>query len=49
MVVIGGLGSVQGALLGALIVGIFTIVIASLALRVIDETYGRDLNFEEED
>jgi MFS transporter, putative metabolite:H+ symporter len=34
---------------GALIVGLLTIVIAFLALRVIDETYGRDLNFEEID
>lgn len=39
----------NGIILGALLVGIFTIVIAFLALRVIDETYGRDLNFEEED
>jgi MFS transporter, putative metabolite:H+ symporter len=38
-----------GIIAGALLVGIFTIVIAFLALRVIDETFGRDLNFEEED
>jgi putative MFS transporter len=38
-----------GIILGALVVGVFTIVIALLALRVIDETFGRDLNFEEED
>jgi MFS transporter, putative metabolite:H+ symporter len=38
-----------GIIVGALLVGVFTIVIALLALRVIDETYGRDLNFEEED
>ncbi len=34
---------------GALIVGIITIVIALIALRFIDETYGRDMNFVEED
>jgi MFS transporter, putative metabolite:H+ symporter len=38
-----------GIIVGALLVGIFTVVIAFLALRVIDETFGRDLNFEEED
>jgi MFS transporter, putative metabolite:H+ symporter len=38
-----------GIIYGALLVGIFTIVIAFIALRVIDETYGRDLNFEEID
>lgn len=38
-----------GIIYGALIVGISTIIIAFLALRVIDETYGRDLNFEEVD
>jgi putative MFS transporter len=38
-----------GILYGALIVGLITIAIALLALRVIDETYGRDLNFEEVD
>ena len=32
---------------GALIVGVLTIAIAFAALRAIDETYGRDLNFEE--
>ncbi len=32
---------------GALTVGLCTIVIAFIALRAIDETYGRDLNFEE--
>ncbi len=36
-----------GIIYGALIVGIFTIVVALAALRVIDETYGRELNFEE--
>ena len=38
-----------GIIYGALIVGLCTIVIAFIALRVIDETYGRDLNFEEVD
>jgi MFS transporter, putative metabolite:H+ symporter len=38
-----------GIITGALLVGVFTIIIAFLALRVIDETFGRDLNFEEED
>jgi len=37
----------SGILYGALIVGVFTIVIALLSLRAIDETYGRELNFEE--
>jgi MFS family permease len=37
----------MGIIYGALIVGIFTIVVAFAALRVIDETYGRELNFEE--
>jgi MFS family permease len=38
----------MGILNGALIVGIVTIAIALIALRSIDETYGRDLNFLEE-
>jgi MFS transporter, putative metabolite:H+ symporter len=38
-----------GIVYGALTVGLCTIVIAFIALRVIDETYGRDLNFEEVD
>jgi MFS transporter, putative metabolite:H+ symporter len=37
----------MGIIYGALIVGMFTIAIAFVALRVIDETYGRELNFEE--
>jgi MFS transporter, putative metabolite:H+ symporter len=37
----------MGLIYGALIVGVFTIIIAFIALRAIDETYGRDLNFEE--
>ena len=41
----GEVGRVQGALW----VGFATIVIALLALRVIDETFSRDLNFVEED
>lgn len=36
-----------GIIYGALIVGVFTIVVALAALRLIDETYGRELNFEE--
>jgi MFS family permease len=38
-----------GIIYGALAVGVLTIVIAFIALRAIDETYGRDLNFEEVD
>ncbi|MBK5278837.1 MAG: MFS transporter [Bacteroidia bacterium] len=37
-----------GILNGALVVGVITIVIAIIALRAIDETFGRDLNFIEE-
>ena len=37
----------MGILYGALVVGISTIVVALAALSLIDETYGRDLNFEE--
>jgi MFS family permease len=37
----------MGIIYAALIVGLVTIAIAFLALRVIDETYGRELNFEE--
>lgn len=40
-----GMGVIQGALW----VGVTTIVIAYIALQAIDETFGRDLNFEEED
>jgi MFS transporter, putative metabolite:H+ symporter len=36
-----------GIIYGALIVGVFTIIVAFVALRAIDETFGRDLNFEE--
>jgi putative MFS transporter len=36
-----------GIIYGALTVGLCTIVIAFIALRAIDETYGRDLNFVE--
>ncbi len=38
-----------GIIYGALIIGVVTIVIAFIALQLIDETYGRDLNFEEID
>jgi MFS transporter, putative metabolite:H+ symporter len=40
-------GQSTGIIYGALIVGVFTIAVALGALRLIDETYGRDLNFEE--
>jgi putative MFS transporter len=39
----------MGIIYGALIVGVITIVIAFIALRAIEETYGRDMNFEETD
>jgi putative MFS transporter len=42
-------GKPAGIIYGALIVGIVTILIAFLALRAIDETYGRNLDFEESD
>ncbi|MBA4054631.1 MAG: hypothetical protein C0490_07965 [Marivirga sp.] len=38
-----------GIIHGALVIGIVTIIVAFIALSVIDETYGRDLNFEEID
>ncbi len=38
-----------GVIHGALIIGIVTIIVAFIALSVIDETYGRDLDFEEID
>lgn len=38
-----------GIIYGALMVGVFTVVVAFISLRAIDETYGRDLNFLEED
>jgi MFS transporter, putative metabolite:H+ symporter len=37
-----------GVIYGALIIGIVTIIVAFVALRAVDETFGRDLNFEEE-
>lgn len=37
----------MGIIYGALIVGVVTVVVALMALRMIDETYGRELNFEE--
>ena len=39
----------MGLIYGALIVGLFTIAVAFVALRAIDETYGKELNFEEVD
>lgn len=38
-----------GVINGALIIGVVTIVIAFIALSAIEETYGRDMNFEEVD
>jgi len=38
-----------GIINGALVVGLFTIVIALIALNAIEETFSRDLNFLEED
>jgi putative MFS transporter len=38
-----------GVIQGALIVGVATIIIALVALRSIDETFSRDLNYLEED
>jgi MFS transporter, putative metabolite:H+ symporter len=38
-----------GIIRGALVIGVATIIIAFIALQFIDETYGRDLNFEEID
>jgi MFS transporter, putative metabolite:H+ symporter len=38
-----------GVIYGALAVGLFTIAVAFIALKFIDETYTRDLNFVEED
>jgi len=38
-----------GIINGALIIGVLTIIVAFIALQFIDETYGRDLNFEEID
>ncbi len=38
-----------GNIHGALIIGVTTIIIAFIALRAIDETFGRDMNFEEID
>ncbi len=38
-----------GILSGALLLGVITIIIAFFALRLIDETFGRDLNFVEKE
>lgn len=38
-----------GVLGGAMLVGVITIIIAFWALRLIDETFGRDLNFVEKE
>lgn len=39
----------MGIIYGALAVGVITVAIALIALRSIDETFGRDLNFLEQD
>jgi len=39
----------MGIIYGALIVGVITIIIAIIALRSIDETFSRDMNFVEEE
>lgn len=41
-------GDDQAIITGALIVGVFTIGVALVALRAIHETFGRDMNFLEE-
>lgn len=41
-------GDDSAVIYGALIVGVFTIVVALVALRAIQETFGRDMNFLEE-
>lgn len=43
------IGGPDGVIYGALIVGVFTIIIAYISLTAIDETFGRDLNYEETD
>jgi MFS family permease len=43
------IGGSDGVIFGALIVGVFTIIIAYISLFAIDETFGRDLNYEETD
>jgi MFS transporter, putative metabolite:H+ symporter len=39
----------KGIIYGALILGVVTVAIALISLLAIDETFGRDLNFEERD
>ena len=41
-------GDDSSVIYGALIVGVFTIVVALVALQAIEETFGRDMNFLEE-
>ena len=41
-------GDDQAVIYGALIVGVFTIAVALIALRYIQETFGQDMNFLEE-
>lgn len=42
-------GGDDAVIYGALIVGVFTIVVAFLALRLVDETFAKDMNFVERD
>jgi hypothetical protein len=41
-------GGDEGVIYGALIVGLFTIGVALIALRYVHETFGHDMNFLEE-
>ena len=41
-------GDDSSVIYGALIIGIFTIIVALVALQAIQETFGRDMNFLEE-
>lgn len=43
------IGGDEGVIFGALIVAVFTVVVAYISLTAIDETFGRDLNYEETD
>lgn len=42
-------GADKGMIYGALVIIVFTSIIAIIALRAVDETYSRDLNFVEKD
>jgi MFS transporter, putative metabolite:H+ symporter len=43
------IGGPDGVIFAALIVAVFTVIIAYISLFAIDETFGRDLNYEETD